>query len=149
MVDVSRRNLILAGAAAMIAPSLLSRARPLHAAEVLKVRELYGRGMEFSDKAQALDGQRVQIRGFMAPPLKPDAQFFVLTKMPMAVCPFCDNEADWPRDIVLVRLRERQDWVIFNRAIVTEGVLELGTEVDEETGFVSRVRLTDAVYETA
>jgi hypothetical protein len=116
---------------------------------VLKVRELYGRGMEFSDKAQALDGQRVQIRGFMAPPLKPDAQFFVLTKMPMAVCPFCDNEADWPRDIVLVRLRERQDWVIFNRAIVTEGVLELGTEVDEETGFVSRVRLTDAVYETA
>jgi hypothetical protein len=85
----------------------------------------------------------------MAPPLKPDAQFFVLTKMPMAVCPFCDNEADWPRDIVLVRLRERQDWVIFNRAIVTEGVLELGTEVDEETGFVSRVRLTDAVYETA
>jgi hypothetical protein len=80
----------------------------------------------------------------MAPPLKPDAKFFVLIKMPMAVCPFCETEADWPRDIVLVRLRERQDWS-FNRPIVTEGVLELGTEVDEETGFVSRVRLTDAV----
>ena len=149
MVDVSRRNLILAGAAAMIAPSLLSRARPLHAAEVLKVRELYGRGMEFSDKAQALDGQRVQIRGFMAPPLKPDAQFFVLTKMPMAVCPFCNDEADWPTDIVLVRLKREQEWLDFNRPIVVTGILELGTEIDEETGFVSKVRLTDAVYEPA
>jgi hypothetical protein len=27
------------------------------------------------------------------------------------------------------------------------GKLELGTEVDAETGFVSRVRLTDARYE--
>jgi hypothetical protein len=149
MLDLSRRHLLLAGAAILIARSVLPPARPLHAAEVLKVRELYGRGMEFSDKAQALNGRRVQIRGFMAPPLKPEAQFFVLTKMPMAVCPFCDNEADWPRDIVLVRLRERQEWVTFNRPIVTEGVLELGTEIDEETGFVSRVRLTDAIYETS
>jgi hypothetical protein len=29
------------------------------------------------------------------------------------------------------------------------GILELGTEIDEETGFVSKVRLTDAVYEPA
>jgi len=71
----------------------------------------------------------------------------VLTKMPMAVCPFCDKEADWPQDIVLVRLREKQDWVDFNLPILVTGTLSLGTEIDQETGFVSRVRLIDAAYE--
>ncbi len=113
----------------------------------LKVRELYGKGGKFSEQAVALAGERIEIPGFMAPPLKPDVKFFVLTKMPMAVCPFCDNEADWPRDIVLVLMRGNQDWVDFNRPILTQGVLELGTKIDHETGFVSRVRLADAVYE--
>jgi hypothetical protein len=148
VTKLDRRNLLRLAFAALLAPQPPLRPRAAYAADMLKVRELYGRGMEFTEKAQTLAGKRVQIRGFMAPPLKPDAQFFVLTKMPMAVCPFCETEADWPRDIVLVQLRQRQDWVSFNRPIVTEGVLELGTEVDEETGFVSRVRLTDAVYET-
>jgi hypothetical protein len=85
----------------------------------------------------------------MAPPLKAEADFFVLTKLPMAVCPFCDSELNWPTDIVLVRLGQRQDWVDFNRPIVVRGRLELGTEVDPETGFVSRVRLVDAAYEIA
>ena len=30
------------------------------------------------------------------------AAFFVLTRIPMAVCPFCDSEANWPDDLVLV-----------------------------------------------
>jgi hypothetical protein len=30
---------------------------------------------------------------------------------------------------------------------MTTGVLELGVEVDEETGFVSKVRLADARFE--
>jgi hypothetical protein len=81
--------------------------------------------------------------------LKPDVNFFVLTKLPMAVCPFCDSELNWPNDIVLVRLRDRQDWVDFNQAIVATGTLELGTEIDEATGFVSRVRLVGAAFELA
>ena len=67
----------------------------------------------------------------------------------MAVCPFCDSEMNWPNDIVLVRLRDRQDWVDFNQPIVVTGTLSLGTEIDEETGFVSRVRLVDAAFELA
>jgi hypothetical protein len=122
-------------------------ARPGAAAQRIKVRELYAKGAEFSEIARGLDGKATQITGFMAPPLKPDAPFFVLTKMPMAVCPFCDSAMDWPLDIVLVRLRRPQAWVDFNLPIVVTGRLELGTEIDEETGFVSRVRLTDAVYE--
>ena len=119
------------------------------AVERLRIRDLYAKGAEFSDKAQTLSGQEVVIQGFMAPPLKADAAFFVLTKLPMAVCPFCDSELNWPTDIVLVRLHSRQDWVDFNLPILVTGRLELGTEIDQETGFVSRVRLVEADYELA
>lgn len=122
-------------------------ARQSAAADRIRIRDLYGHGAAFSDQALALNEQRVQIQGFMAPPLKPDADFFVLTKLPMAVCPFCDSELDWPNDIVLVRLRGRQDWVDFNQPIVVTGTLALGTEIDAATGFVSRVRLVDANFE--
>jgi len=83
----------------------------------------------------------------MAPPLKADAEFFVLTRLPMATCPFCSSEADWPSDIVLVKFGGRPIWVNFNVPIVVTGRLSLGTEIDEETGFVSRVRLLDAEFE--
>ena len=119
------------------------------AVERLRIRDLYAKGAEFSDKAQSLSGQKVVIQGFMAPPLKADAAFFVLTKLPMAVCPFCDSELNWPTDIVLVRLHSRQDWVDFNLPILVTGRLELGTEIDQETGFVSRVRLVEAEYDLA
>jgi hypothetical protein len=122
-------------------------ARPGTAAEPIRIRDLYTRGAEFSAQAQALANRTVEITGFMAPPLKPDANFFVLTKLPMAVCPFCDSELNWPNDIVLVKLRGPQDWVDFNQPIVVTGILSLGTEIDEDTGFVSRVRLIDAEYE--
>ena len=93
--------------------------------------------------------RRCVIQGFMAPPLKAGRAFFVLTKLPMAVCPFCDSELDWPTDIVLVRLRRSQDWVDFNQPIMVPVRSALGTEIDQETGFVSRVRLVDAAYELA
>ena len=113
----------------------------------LRLRDLYAERAEFSAQAQQLDGGEVALQGFMAPPVKPDAKFFVLTKLPMAVCPFCDSELDWPTDIVLVRLRDRQDWVDFNQPILVTGTLALGTEIDPATGFVSRVRLVDASFE--
>jgi hypothetical protein len=143
MAGTTRRHLLLATTAL----GLAGVARPGHAATRIKLRDIYGRGAAFSEEALALADAPVQIQGFMAPPLKPDAPFFVLTKMPMAVCPFCDKEADWPQDIVLVRLREKQDWVDFNLPILVTGTLSLGTEIDAETGFVSRVRLVDAAYE--
>lgn len=144
---ISRRGLLsgtlLAGALA------LGRPRQARGLERIKIRDLYETQAEFSGRAKALAGERIEIPGFMAPPLKADADFFVLTKMPMAVCPFCDSAADWPLDIVLVLLRERQEWIDFNRPVVARGVLELGVAVDEETGFVSKVRLADAEYALA
>ena len=43
-------------------------------------------GLQFSDKVKNLAGQRITIKGFMAPPLKAEAAFFVLTREPVALC---------------------------------------------------------------
>lgn len=105
-------------------------------------------GLEFSDQVKNLSGKRVKMRGFMAPPLKAEAQFFVLTKMPMALCPFCSSDADWPEDIVVVYLSKRQTFVQNNTIIEVEGVLEHGSWTDPESGFVSLLRLRDARFDT-
>ena len=96
---------------------------------------------------KSLEGKPVTILGFMAPPLKADAGFLVLTKEPVSLCPFCNSDADWPDSIIVVRLRNQQDFVQANRIIAVTGTLELGSRVDEETGFVSLVRIVDASFE--
>ena len=73
----------------------------------------------------------------MAPPLKANARFFVLTKMPMAVCPFCETEAEWPEDILAIYTKRRVKPVPFNVKIKTRGILALGALRDPETGFLS------------
>ncbi len=112
---------------------------------VLTFDELYSRvtplGMEFSPKLVANAGKQVSLAGFMAPPLKPKLDFFVLTRLPMATCPFCTTAADWPPDIVLVLMpRGREAQASVNRLRVT-GRLEIGAKTDTDTGFVSLVRI--------
>src|SRR5713226_3676451 len=63
-------------------------------------------GLEMSDKLVALNGKPVEITGFMTPPLKAEAGFFVLTREPVSLCPFCNSDADWPSDIIVVYLRD-------------------------------------------
>ena len=112
----------------------------------LKLRDLYEKDLSFSAYARDNEDQTVVIQGFMAPPLKAEAKFFVLTKKPMSVCPFCETEAEWPDDIVVVYTEEIVNVVPYNRPIAVTGTLSLGTFKDEETQFVSRVRLVDADY---
>lgn len=125
----------------------------LAATPELDFEELYGKvgvlGLEFSSKVLALDGKRVRMMGFMAPPLKAEANFFVLGKAPMAICPFCSSDADWPNDIVVVYLKEKQTFEHSNMMIAVEGVLEHGSWTDPETGFVSLLRIRGATFETA
>ncbi len=118
---------------------------PLRADPVM-LRDLYNKNQSFSDLARSLAGQRIEVDGYMAPPLKADSRFFVLTRRPMAVCPFCETEAEWPQDILAVYTKRIVDAKPFNVKISTSGMLELGTLKDPDTGFVSRVRLTDAAY---
>ncbi|MBJ3776260.1 hypothetical protein [Acuticoccus mangrovi] len=134
------------GALAMPA---LSLAGPAAAADTVRMRDLYNKDLSFSDYAEAHAGERIAVAGFMAPPLKAEATFFVLTKRPLAVCPFCESEAEWPDDILAIYTKRAIVVVPFNVRIVTRGMLELGTFRDPETGFLSRVRLADASYDRA
>jgi hypothetical protein len=73
-------------------------------------------------------------------------RFFVLTKHPMATCPFCETETEWPDDIAAIYARHTITPVAFNVPILVTGVLELGTFEDTELDFVSRLRLTDTGF---
>lgn len=114
--------------------------------EQLEFAEMYAGasslGINLSDKLGRLQGRKVRMVGFMAPPLKPTLSFFVLTSVPMSICPFCSSDADWPPDIVVVKLARPVTAIPFDRPIWVEGTLEVGTQVDEETGFVSLVRIS-------
>lgn len=144
---LSRRQCIsLAGLAAATVTM-----RPAFAAPTpISFGELYSKfgvlGLEFSDKVKQSTGKDVTIRGFMAPPLKAEAAFFVLTEIPMALCPFCSSDADWPDNIVVVYLSEKQTFVQAGTTIEVEGTLERGSWTDPETGFLSLLRVRDARY---
>lgn len=115
----------------------------------IKLRELYAGDNEFSEMAVSREGSRLTVEGFMAPPLQADSTFFVLTKMPMSVCPFCETEAEWPEDILAVYTRRVYRVVPFNRRIIVRGELELGPYRDPDTGFLSLVRLANAQFDYA
>ena len=97
-------------------------------------------GLVLSDKLVSLDGDTVVMEGYIAPPLKPAIDFFVLTSIPLASCPFCSTAADWPDDIALIYLPDAE--VIYSPYPVRiTGKLEVGSSVDAETGMVSLVRI--------
>jgi hypothetical protein len=108
--------------------------------------ELLTDGGDFTEKARGVAGAEIEMRGYMAPPLKPEINFFVLTALPAAVCPFCDSEAAWPNDIVLVQTARPIHAISYDQLIRVTGVLEIGVSTDPTTGFVSRVRVRDARY---
>lgn len=136
----------LIGSAALGLAALAQPAGAL-ADEGVKLRDLYNKDLSFSDYAKAREGKRLAVTGYMAPPLKAESSFFVLTTRPMAVCPFCETEAEWPDDILAVYTKRVLKVEPFNVPLVVRGRLELGSFKDPDTGFVSRVRLADATYE--
>lgn len=133
----------------LVAPVALTLlARPaLAAPPVLKFRDLYVRGRELTETAKSLDGKPVEMIGYMAPPLKPEISFFVLTRLPMSTCPFCETEAQWPDDIVLALTDGPVDPVRYTDLVRVRGVFETGFETDPATGFVSFLRLRGTTYE--
>jgi len=84
--------------------------------------------------------------GYLAPPLKAEAGFFVLCAQPVSICPFCQSDADWPQDIVVV-YPQSGGWRFRSSAerVEVTGTLEVGGALDPRTGFVSQVRLVAAV----
>jgi hypothetical protein len=138
---LSRRSLLAAG---LLAPF----AGAARAAEIVSFDDIAIAADQFTERAKRLAGKVVEMRGYMAPPLKPEIDFFVLTSLPTAICPFCDAAASWPDDIVLIFLGRPIRALAYDRLIKVSGILEIGTDTDEGTGFVSRVRLRDSKYAT-
>lgn len=97
-------------------------------------------GLILSDKLVSLDGREVVIEGYMAPPLKPELDFFVLTRIRLEFCPFCSTAADWPDDIALVYVLGKPV-AVTDHPVRLVGRLEVGPSVDQETGMVSLVRI--------
>lgn len=128
---------LLAAAALALSPSV--------SAEELSFSELYSdwtsAGLVLSDKVESLEGGTVTMTGYMAPPLTPTIRFFVLTEVPMSVCPFCSSDADWPDNIIVVKVSEPVTALPYDSPISVTGTLEIGSEIDEETGFVSQLRI--------
>jgi hypothetical protein len=122
----------------------------LHASELLTFDGLYKSntvlGLKFADRTLALKSQTVRLRGYMAPPLKPESKFFVLTREPVAICPFCSSDAEWPVDIVVIYASKTVLPTNFSERIEVEGALEVGSFIDPATGFVSQLRIRDAVF---
>lgn len=145
--EMTRRN-CLSALGAMVAVLFATPARA--SAQMIDFDHLYGKvsvlGLEFSENVKQAAGKKVAMRGFMAPPLKAEASFFVLTEIPMALCPFCSSDADWPDNIIVVYLGEKQTFVQPSARIEVTGTLEMGSWTDPETGFVSLLRLRDASY---
>jgi hypothetical protein len=137
---LSRRSMV---GLACLAPFA---ALPARAAELITFADIAAADDQYTEKARKLAGKSVEMRGYMAPPLKPEIDFFVLTSLPTAICPFCDAAASWPDDIVLVHLSRPVRALAYDRLLDVSGTLEIGVETDAATGFVSLVRLRDAKY---
>ena len=133
----------------LLAAPLLAASRT-QAAERLRFDDLYSgwsvQGLSFSERAKALAGHPATMAGFMAPPLKAEADFFVLTREPLSMCPFCSSDAEWPPDIVVAYLKHDAQPTAPNEVIEVTGQLELGSWTDPATGFVSQARLRDASF---
>lgn len=104
-------------------------------------------GLILSDKLVSLDGKEVVIEGYMAPPLKAELDWFVLTRIRLEYCPFCSTAADWPDDLALVYLDEGTIRPT-EKPMRLHGRLEVGPAVDPETGMVSLVRIYASRLET-
>jgi hypothetical protein len=119
---------------------------PARAAELITFADISVADDQYTEKARKLAGKVVEMHGYMAPPLKPEIDFFVLTSLPTAICPFCDAAASWPDDIVLVHLSRPVRALAYDRLLDVSGILEIGIDTDAATGFVSLVRLREAKY---
>jgi hypothetical protein len=149
---LTRRRALLT-IASFAAAGMTAAIRPASASDRLTFDELYASfgvlGLKISDKVTQLNGKPVTMKGFMAPPLKAESNFFVLTEIPLALCPFCSSDADWPDDIVVVYLDSAQTFEQANGLIDVSGTLEVGSWTDPETGFVSLLRIVGADFHRA
>ena len=149
MSPLTTRRSLLAASSLLVLPAVVQAAGP-EASSFETLYQSFGvMGYAFSDRVKGLAGQRVAMDGYMAPPLKAESDFFVLTREPLAICPFCQSDADWPVDIVVIYLAKAAPLIPAGARLTVEGRLDIGPWTDPLTGFVSQIRIRDARYRRA
>ena len=136
-------------AAVMAALLVITVPSSVWAGDTIRFEEFYSfsvLGTKFTPKLVSLVGKQVSVIGFMAPPLRASGDFFVLTRQPVSLCPFCNSDADWPADIMVVYLAKEEFFTPHGRPLLVSGTLQVGSFTDPDTGFVSQLRLVNAHY---
>ncbi|HSD60873.1 MAG TPA: hypothetical protein VLC55_08470 [Burkholderiales bacterium] len=99
--------------------------------------------LRLSPRITALQGQQVEILGFMDGILPRDGMYFMIIKEPTFLCPFHTTSFDWA-GFAAVFLRRGTDYI--DGPIRVTGRLDVGRRLDE-MGLESYVRIYDAAVE--
>lgn len=93
-----------------------------------------------TDKLLSLDGKTVELKGYMAPPLKLGLDWFLLTDFPVGVCPYHSNVGQITAGMALIYV-EGPEFPFTYEPLRLVGELHIGELADPETGMVSIARL--------
>jgi hypothetical protein len=119
--------------------------------ERLRIGEIFSTigiiGLRLTERARALQGTPVVIRGYMAPPLVEQGRNFVLTRAPLQTCPFCDDGARWPDDALPIHLDRDTHFVEPSHQIEVTGELEILDRMEAEALGLRFVRLVNARWQ--
>jgi hypothetical protein len=96
--------------------------------------------LQISPKLVSLQGQNVEILGFMDGLLPRDGMFFMILREPLIGCPFHAVDFDWA-SFAAVFLKKGTSYI--DGSIRVRGRLDVGRKNDE-TGLMSYVRIYDA-----
>jgi hypothetical protein len=118
-------------------------------AEALSPRALYEEEARPSALARARAGQRVALRGFLAPSPSPEPGWVALAEMPVAPCTLCGLTHQWPVGVVAVEAGSLPHVPSAFQAVTLEGVLDLAPAGGEAAGLPGRVTLRDATLRAA
>ncbi|MTI95507.1 MAG: hypothetical protein FH749_08450 [Firmicutes bacterium] len=87
---------------------------------------------DISAKAAELDGEIVEMVGYMSPLSPIDSHFFYMIQVPGAVCPFCDGSDVDFLQVVQVYAPGGRTVDYATHAVKVTGVFEVGEQVDED-----------------
>ena len=140
----------------VLLPAVLALSAPVRAETRIRFSDFYvgetyqgGVGMrpelKISSKLSSLNGQKVEILGFMDGLLPRDGMFFIILKEPLIGCPFHSVDFDWA-SFATVFLKRSTAYL--DGPIKVAGRLDVGKRQDE-TGVTSYVRIYDATVTRA
>lgn len=112
--------------------------------------EIVGNTLSFSqansvDAMQQLDGQQVNIIGYMSTLSPINGSFMYLMNLPYQSCPFCVPNTTQLSNTMAVYAKNGDSFEFTDRAIKVTGTLEFGDYTDEY-GYEYGYRITDATY---